>query len=181
MSFWKIIGGEDDADEEAKRKKAASSVDVKPVAEVQSKSVSSTVEPVSVGMPPPSAVQGNTAQRDPLEKFGKIRSALGPGTVIQGKLSFDTPVSIDGRLSGEVISTKAIVIGAGGVVDAVMNVASLVVQGKVKGKITATESIELLTGAELEGEMQTPSLIVQEGAILRASCSMSSSKVKQLK
>ena len=43
-------------------------------------------------------------------------------------------MSIDGKLAGEVLSTKAIIVGAGGEVDATMNVASLVVRGKVKGE-----------------------------------------------
>ena len=40
------------------------------------------------------------------EKYGKVRSALGPGTVIQGRLSFDTPVRIDGTLSGDISSSE---------------------------------------------------------------------------
>jgi cytoskeletal protein CcmA (bactofilin family) len=173
MSFWKIIGGEDDGDEKKKRAAEANTVPSTPdVIKPQpaEPAHSAAVEPVQVV----------SSGQDP-EKYGKVRSALGPGTVIQGKLSFDTTVSIDGKLSGEVVSSKAIIVGAGGDVDAVMNVASLVVRGRVKGKIVATETVELLSGAQLEGEVQTPSLMVEEGAILRATCSMSNSKVKAIR
>ena len=60
-----------------------------------------------------------------IERFGpSLRSALGPGTVIRGKLSFDTPVRIDGKLSGEITSTSAVIVGPQGVLDAKIDVES---------------------------------------------------------
>ena len=106
---------------------------------------------------------------------GKVRSVLGSGTVIQGKLSFDTPVQIDGKLSGEVFSSKALVIGRSGQVDAEVNVESLIVLGSVKGNIVASERIEVLPGGKLDGEISTPSLIIDDG-IFNGTCKMPVSK-----
>lgn len=170
MSFWKIIGGEDDGDQKKRPAETTTAAATEPKPVVAEPIKSLEVEPAQV-----------VNQAKDQDRYGKVRSALGPGTVIQGKLSFDTTVSIDGKLSGEVVSSKAIIVGAGGDVDAIMNVASLVVRGKVKGKIVATESVELLSGACLDGELQTPSLTVEEGALLRATCSMSNSKVKSIR
>ncbi len=98
------------------------------------------------------------------ERFGKARSALGEGTVIQGKLSFDTPVRIDGKLSGEIFSSKVLIVGPSGHIDASIEAASLVILGSVKGTISASERVELWSGASLEGVVTTPVLVIQDGS-----------------
>lgn len=107
------------------------------------------------------------------DRYGKIRSALGPGTVIQGKLSFDTPVRIDGKLSGEVYSTKPLIVGETGDIQADVQVSALVVMGKVSGNIKATERIEILKTGEISGEISTPALVIEEGARFTGGCAMS--------
>ena len=109
---------------------------------------------------------------DSVQRYSNIRSALGPGTIIQGKLSFDTPVRIDGKLSGEVFSSEALIVGSAGSIDAQLKVASLIIMGKVKGSIVATERIELLAGGSLEGEVTTPVLKMDEASFFNGSCTM---------
>ncbi len=104
------------------------------------------------------------------ERYGKVRSALGVGTVIQGKLSFDMPVRIDGKLSGEIFSSRAIIVGVKGSVDARVEVAALIVQGKVKGSLKASERIEVYAGASVEGTLEAPVILVQEGAKVEGNC-----------
>ncbi|NMC62498.1 MAG: polymer-forming cytoskeletal protein, partial [SAR324 cluster bacterium] len=91
-------------------------------------------------------IDGNSA----LERFGQVRSALGTGTVIQGKLTFDTPVRIDGKLSGEIFSTAALIVGREGVIDASVDVTTLIVLGAIKGPIRASERAEVYSGGSLE-------------------------------
>ncbi len=107
-----------------------------------------------------------------LEKFGKVRSALGTGTVIQGKLTFDTPVRIDGRLSGEIFSSAALVVGPAGIVDATVEVSQLVVLGSVKGSVTAADRVEVYSGGTLEGTVNTPVLIIEKGCAFNGDCRM---------
>jgi cytoskeletal protein CcmA (bactofilin family) len=118
------------------------------------------------------AESSRSGSDDPFERYGKIRSALGPGTVIQGKLSFDTPVRIDGKLSGEVFSSKALIVGPQGWIDAQIEVAVLVVFGAVKGNVRATERIELHSGARLEGDIAAPIFTMADGAIFNGRCIM---------
>jgi cytoskeletal protein CcmA (bactofilin family) len=104
----------------------------------------------------------------------RVRSALGPGTVIQGKLSFDAPVSIDGKLSGEISSSKTLIVGKSGIIDAQVEVATLIIRGTVKGTIKATERIEIRDGGQLIGDIITPSLIMDDGCIFNGTCHMTS-------
>lgn len=120
---------------------------------------------ISPAQPAVSTPQSGTAAR--------VRSALGAGTVVQGKLSFDTSVQIDGKLLGEVYSSRTLIVGKTGSVDAAINVATLVVEGHINGKVVAREKVEVRPGGVLLGEVSTPSLIVEPGGILQAVCSMS--------
>jgi cytoskeletal protein CcmA (bactofilin family) len=114
------------------------------------------------------------------QRFGKTRSALGEGTVIQGKLSFDTPVRIDGKLSGEILSSRALIVGPSGRVDATIEAATLIILGHVSGKVSATERVELWAGAKVEGAIRTPVLVIQEGSFFVGSTEMLSAQIGQM-
>lgn len=119
---------------------------------------------------------------DPIEnRFGVVRSALGPGTVIQGKLSFDTPVRIDGKLTGDIFSSQALIVGDEGEIDATVEVATLIVMGKVSGKIKATERVELWAGGFLSGEITTPVFMMEDTAVFNGKCAMGASAGKVAK
>lgn len=159
MAFWKKLGVDAVTEDPGQQEKGAVSV----LAEAENFNAQGA---------------GNTADDLISDRFGKIRSALGPGTVIQGKLSFDTPVRIDGKLSGEVFSSRALIVGQTGRIDAQVQAASLIVMGSVNGSVKATERIEIWRGGQISGEISTPVLVVQEGSCFSVSCSMPSALKK---
>ena len=157
MAFW---GNQDD-----KKKSAFPASDSSPTA-------ATTPFPLPKSDSQSIPVQSPAA---PLIEESRVRSALGPGTVIQGKLSFDAPVSIDGKLSGEIYSSKTLIVGKSGVIDAQVEVATLIVKGVVKGHIKASERIEIREGGQLLGDIVTPTLMIEEGCIFNGGCSMTNS------
>jgi cytoskeletal protein CcmA (bactofilin family) len=81
---------------------------------------------------------------------------------------------IDGHFTGRVRSEKgALIVSAGGVVDANVAVASAKINGTVNGDIVATERIELGRSARVHGNIQTPALVIDEGAVFEGACRMS--------
>lgn len=99
------------------------------------------------------------AQSDP----NKVRCALGVGTSINGKLSFDTSVQIDGKMKGELFTSKTLIVGSSGVVEAQLDASCLIVSGRVKGTIKVADRLEIKSGGILEGEVYTPCLVIEEG------------------
>lgn len=154
MSFWKKNQAEDELP-------AATT----PVQNV----VVEPVLPAPVTTPPKPKTPEEAVE---LRYGSKLRTALGPGTIIQGKLSFDAPVKIDGKLSGEIFASKDLIVGKTGEVTADIHAATLIILGKVKGKIKASEGIEILSGAILEADITTPKLMIEEGAVFRGACQM---------
>lgn len=124
--------------------------------------------------PPRAPEQESELEARLRERFGKASSALALGTVVQGKLSFDTSVRIDGHLKGELISSKTVIVGSEGVVDAKMDVDVLIVLGRVKGEVKASR-VEIIAGGQVEGDVTTPVLVVEPNCVLNGTCRMPSS------
>ena len=105
-----------------------------------------------------------TVEDDIKRRFGSnIRSALGPGTIIEGTFSFDSPVSIEGTLIGEVRSNSVLIVGSQATVNAKVKVGSLVVFGEVRGDVESEELVEIKRGGRLEGDVLSQRLAVEDG------------------
>ena len=106
-------------------------------------------------------------------KDGSLSGFVGSGTVITGEASFKSMLRVDGRFSGRISSAGgALIVGAGGQVDANIEVAVATIHGVVNGDIIASDRIELGRAAKLTGNIQTPSLMIEQGAIFEGSCKM---------
>ena len=110
-------------------------------------------------------------------KDGSLSGFVGSGTVITGEASFKSMLRVDGRFSGRITSTGgALIVGAGGQVDANIEVAVATIHGIVNGDIIASDRIELGRAAKLTGNIQTPSLMIEQGAVFEGSCKMTQAK-----
>src|SRR5215831_9814066 len=110
-------------------------------------------------------------------KDGSLSGFVGSGTVITGEASFKSMLRVDGRFSGRIASTDGtLIVGAGGQVDANIEVAVATIHGIVNGDIVATDRIELGRAAKLTGNIQAPSLMIEQGAVFEGSCQMTQAK-----
>ena len=118
-----------------------------------------------------------TAQRTPTtgrqledEDFKKfIKTAIAPGTVIEGRFTFDSPVRIDGDMTGEIISSSTLIVGEQASVKAKIKVGSLIIFGKVVGEIQADDLVEIKEGGSLEASIDTDRIAIEEGGYFRGS------------
>lgn len=172
MAFWNNKEDEEQFVQSDELSQQTQGIIAPPLATAQKPAVWEGEKGLKSTQPPPPVEPEGDQTANSLERYGKVRSALGPGTVIQGKLSFDTPVRIDGKLSGEIYSSKALIVGASGMINAQVQVASLIVMGEVKGSIRASERVEILAGGRLDGDIATPCVVVVEGGFFNGACSM---------
>ena len=106
-------------------------------------------------------------------KDGTLSGFVGGGTAITGEATFKSLLRIDGKFSGRIASPSGtLIVGAGGVVDANIEVSIATIQGTVNGDIIATQRIELGRAGKLNGNIQTPSLMIEQGAVFEGSCKM---------
>lgn len=102
----------------------------------------------------------------------KIHTILGRESEFEGKLSFEGTVRIDGKFTGEIFTKGKLVIGEGAVVNAKIEVDSVIISGEVKGNMNAESRVEIHSPGKLHGNVQTPILIIEEGVIFEGNCQM---------
>ncbi|OLC50865.1 MAG: hypothetical protein AUH67_00860 [Chloroflexi bacterium 13_1_40CM_4_69_19] len=97
---------------------------------------------------------------------------LGPGSVVEGKLSFKGQVRIEGMFTGEITTTDLLVVGETAKVSANINCGSVVVNGEVIGNIKASDSIELHKPARVKGDLAAPALSIEKGVVFEGKSMM---------
>jgi cytoskeletal protein CcmA (bactofilin family) len=102
----------------------------------------------------PSFIQGNAP-----------RTVLFPDSSISGKLSYNLPVKIDSRFSGEIKATELLVIGRNAVVDAQISARHLKLEGKLIGNVQVIGCFEISPGGHFQGEARVGELTIHPGAV----------------
>ena len=109
-----------------------------------------------------------TASRGP----GDLNALLGKGSQFEGKLIFEGTVRIDGKFSGEIISSDHLIIGEGAEVKANVKVGTLTCLGDYQGDATASKAIEMKAPAKVRGNLITPSIVIERGVFFDGACKM---------
>src|SRR6266849_2703237 len=124
-----------------------------------------TTTPISP--PPTTLAQLPTPSRGP-----ELNALLGKGSQFEGKLLFEGHVRIDGKFSGEIISTDTLIIGEGAEVKANVQVGTLICLGDFQGDAKAAKAIELKSPAKVHGTINTASIVVERGVFFDGTCKM---------
>src|SRR2546430_14584769 len=101
-----------------------------------------------------------------------LNALLGPGSVVEGKLSFKGQVRIEGTFTGEITTTDLLIVGETAKVSANINCGSVVVNGEVIGNIKASDSIELHKPARVKGDLAAPALSIEKGVVFEGQSMM---------
>ena len=110
----------------------------------------------------------------------EINGFIGKGVLVEGKLSFEGSLRVDGHLKGEINSEGTLLIGEGALVEADVNVDNAIISGEVRGVVTGRDRVELQSPARVMGDIRTPTLIIGEGVIFEGNCIMTK-KTTELK
>lgn len=111
-------------------------------------------------------------REDPSFLEASPRTVLAAGSVISGKLSYDLPVKIDGRFSGELKASDLLVVGPSADVNARISAGHLQVEGRLVGKIHVAGSVEILPGGHFWGEVVAGKLTVYTGGVFEGTGSV---------
>ena len=101
-----------------------------------------------------------------------VQAHLGQGSRVEGKLTFEGSVRIDGQVEGEISAQDTVIIGEGAELTAQINANTVVVQGRITGDVTARKRVELKAPAIVSGNISTPSLVIHEGVVFEGHCTM---------
>jgi len=104
----------------------------------------------------------------------ELGTIIGQDASIDGTLTVNHEVRIDGQLKGELNSTNTITIGSTGRVDGTLSGENIVVGGQVEGSLKSSGLITLEAGSSFAGDLEASRLVIIEGAIFNGRSTMAS-------
>jgi cytoskeletal protein CcmA (bactofilin family) len=108
------------------------------------------------------------------ENIGKDEvTIIGAGVVLEGKLSSNGNIRIDGAINGDIIANGSVTVGETGEITGEIKAEVISIGGKVTGSINSKEKAVLESKAVLKGDIVTKILVVEAGAIFDGSSKMS--------
>lgn len=104
---------------------------------------------------------------------------IGFGTEINGDISCNGDLRIDGTLIGNITAKGKIVVGETGKIKGELNCKNSDISGFVDGKIIVSELLSLKSTAKVVGDMATNRLAIEPGSKFTGYCDMSSEPEKK--
>jgi cytoskeletal protein CcmA (bactofilin family) len=92
-------------------------------------------------------------------------SLVSRAVVIEGEISGDESLHVDGRIKGTIRLTGDLVVGVGGVVEAEIDARNVIIQGAVSGRVNARRQLEVQPSGRFNGECTAASYEIREGAV----------------
>lgn len=107
------------------------------------------------------------------ENLPASASMIGAGTTLQGDITSNGDLRIDGTLKGNIIGSAKVIIGANGVVEGDISGQQADIMGKVNGSIKVKDLLQLKNGSQVNGNISAGKLQVEPSAVFNGQCHMS--------
>ena len=102
----------------------------------------------------------------------KISTLIGQNAVLLGDFTAEGSARIDGKITGDVVVTGDLIIGATGCVIGDVSAESAMIGGEIQGNVMAKEKTELMGTARVIGDISTKTIVIDENAVFQGKCDM---------
>jgi cytoskeletal protein CcmA (bactofilin family) len=99
-------------------------------------------------------------------------TVIGAGITIEGEVSADDEVVVQGTIRGKLDAREGVTVEAGGVVEADITSGPLTVAGNVTGNITSSDRVDLQSGARVVGNVKATRITIADGAQFKGNVDM---------
>jgi len=99
-------------------------------------------------------------------------NSLVQGTSVEGEITANSDLRVDGKIKGSLISKAKVIIGPSGFVDGKVVCVNAVIEGTFKGNLEVKELLTVTESAKVEGDVFAAKLKVNQGAHFNVSCTM---------
>jgi cytoskeletal protein CcmA (bactofilin family) len=101
------------------------------------------------------------------------RAVIGASLDLQGELSGEEDLLIEGRVQGRIqLPQHAVTIGAKGRVSAGVHARLITIEGEVDGNLVAEEMLVLKKSARVRGDLVAPRVVIEDGARFKGTIDM---------
>ncbi|MFC1776245.1 polymer-forming cytoskeletal protein [Pseudomonadota bacterium] len=100
-------------------------------------------------------------------------AVIGPGIHINGDISGDENLIIEGKVDGKIrLDAYQVDIGQSGRVNANITAKVIKIAGEVRGDLTGTEKVVISRSGNVHGNIVAPRMTLEDGAIFKGSIDM---------
>ena len=99
-----------------------------------------------------------------MSSTGASVSLVSENIRIEGELSGEENILINGRVTGSIKLNGDIVVGSTGVVEAEIIGNTIIIQGRVKGNVIARSHLEIQSTGKMIGDISARSIDIKEGS-----------------
>lgn len=107
----------------------------------------------------------------PTEPQISAATVIGVGCEIYGNLSLSTPLQIDGKIEGDIMSSDCVIVGEKGWLQGNVECREIAVFGQMTGDINARH-VHLEPSAVFSGNINTETLKIEQGAVYQGNLNM---------
>ena len=129
-------------------------------------------EALAESTPGAAAEENGEAKRD----GQRNKFTMGPNDSLEGKLTYDGHVHVDGRAEGEFRVSGNLEVASGATVKALIEAANVTIKGQVEGALTARDKLILGKNSRLSGDIVVKRLQIEDGASLNGHVRMGDSE-----
>ncbi len=99
-------------------------------------------------------------------------TVIGAGITIEGEISADEDVVVQGTIRGKLDAREAVTVEAGSTVEADITAGPLTIAGAVTGNISSTDRVDLQAGARVIGNVKATRITIADGAQFKGNVDM---------
>jgi len=107
-------------------------------------------------------------------------NSLVQGTTVNGTVTSESDIRVDGTLTGDLNCAAKIIIGSSGMVEGDVKCENALIEGSFKGNLVVRDTLHIRENAKIEGDIRTEKLIVDQGAVFNVSCNMGGSSAPSI-
>ncbi|MFN7119255.1 MAG: polymer-forming cytoskeletal protein [Saprospiraceae bacterium] len=104
-------------------------------------------------------------------------NSLVQGTVVEGTVTSESDIRVDGTIKGKLICNAKVIIGPAGIIEGEIKCKNAVIEGKFQGTLEVAELLNIRENANVSGDVRTDKLIIQSGAVFNVNCTMGALKL----
>ncbi len=98
-------------------------------------------------------------------------------TKIEGKLTINSDLRLDGEVIGDVVGNGKVVVGEKGIIKGTLTCNNAEISGRIEGNIVVKESLTVRSKARIEGDISIKTLVVEPNAVINGNCTMQTGNV----
>lgn len=97
---------------------------------------------------------------------------IGKSIVIDGEISGNAPITIQGTVKGRIDLDAAVHVAADGHVEADVSSREVAINGSLTGNVFAQERVELRPEGRMVGDIRAPRILIADGASFKGHIDM---------